>query len=160
MKKQEEETKTPTPMKFAKNPVFKHGNYSRYYGYRTPEMEPDLRLQYFRLEWFEGKDVLDIGCNAGHVTLAVAKLFHPQKIVGMDIDPNLIRAARQNIKRFQNLANKDEMKKYPVSMTEYGPIEPLPALTNPSNFFPKNIMFMQVSAQVHNFVVWAEGLCQ
>ena len=160
VKKQEEETKTPTPMKFAKNPVFKHGNYSRYYGYRTPEMEPDLRLQYFRLEWFEGKDVLDIGCNAGHVTLAVAKLFHPQKIVGMDIDPNLIRAARQNIKRFQNLANKDEMKKYPVSMTEYGPIEPLPALTNPSNFFPKNIMFMQVSAQVHSFVDWAEGLCQ
>lgn len=144
-RKLDPEGEAPTPVKFAKNPVFKHGNYSRYYGYRNPDLEPDLRLQYFKLEWFEGKDVLDIGCNAGHVTLAVAKLFHPQKIVGMDIDPNLIRAARQNIKKFQNLANKDEMQKYPTSMTEYGPIEPLPALTNPSNFFPKNIMFMQVS---------------
>ena len=160
VKKQDDESKAPTPVKFAKNPVFKHGNYSRYYGYRTPDMEPDLRLEYFKLEWFEGKDVLDIGCNAGHVTLAVAKLFHPQKIVGMDIDPNLIRAARQNIKRYQNLANKDEMKKYPISMTEYGPIEPLPALTNPSNFFPKNIMFMQVRRLLLGSKTFLKNLCQ
>ena len=132
-----------SPIKFAKNAAYKHGNYYRYYGYRTPEV-PDFRLYYFRREWFEGKDVLDIGCNAGEVTLAVAQLFHPQKIVGMDIDPNLIRIARQNIRSHQTKANMHQMEKYPVSTNEYGPIEPLPALTNPSNLFPKNIMFMQV----------------
>ncbi|KAK7094034.1 hypothetical protein V1264_007709 [Littorina saxatilis] len=142
-KKKGEQAMDPPKVKFAKNPVFKYGNYYRYYGYRTPEMESDFRLRYFKMDWFEGKDVLDIGCNSGHVTLAIAQLFHPQKIVGMDIDPNLIRVARQNIKSYQTLANQNETKKYPVSMSEYGPIEPLPALTNPSNYFPKNIMFMQ-----------------
>ncbi|KAL8574871.1 hypothetical protein ACOMHN_044893 [Nucella lapillus] len=130
-------------IKFSKNPAYKHGNYYRYYGYRTPAMAPDFRLYYFRREWFEGKDVLDVGCNAGDVTLAVAQLFHPRKIVGMDIDPNLIRIARQNIRSHQTKANMYQEEKFPVSTTEYGPIEPLPALTNPSNIFPKNVMFMQ-----------------
>ena len=49
----------PNAVKFAKNPIFKYGNYYRYYGYRTPEMESDYRLRYFRMDWFEGK-VLDL----------------------------------------------------------------------------------------------------
>jgi hypothetical protein len=155
-KQEAEKTVTPTPplapVKFSKNPVFKHGNYTRYYGYRTPELEPDFRIPFMRREWFVGKDVLDIGCNAGHVTLAIAQLFHPQKIVGMDIDPNLIRMARQNIKRCQTKDQLRVMKKFPDSTAEYGPIEPLPALTNPSNVFPKNIMFMQVSVILPDLV--------
>ena len=134
----------PAPVKFSKNPVFKYGNYCRYYGYRTPDLEPDYRLHFFRKLWFEGKDVLDIGCNAGHVTIAIAQFFHPQKVVGMDIDHKLIRMARQNIRTHQTQANLREIKKYPISVTKYGPIESLPALTNPSNYFPKNIMFIQV----------------
>ncbi|XP_076472760.1 uncharacterized protein LOC143302112 [Babylonia areolata] len=135
--------KQQSTVKFAKNPAYKHGNYYRYYGYRTPAMAPDFRLYFFKKEWFEGNDVLDVGCNAGDVTLAVAQIFHPKKIVGMDIDPNLIRIARQNIRSHQTKANMYQMEKYPVSTNDYGPIEPLPALTNQSNIFPKNVMFMQ-----------------
>ena len=43
-------------------------------------------------------DVLDIGCNAGHLTLLLARDHHPRKIVGVDIDPVLIQYAQKNIR--------------------------------------------------------------
>jgi 7SK snRNA methylphosphate capping enzyme len=55
-----------------------------------------LRLRSFWREWFENKDVLDIGCNAGHVTLCVARDFNPKQIVGIDIDPKLIGESGAN----------------------------------------------------------------
>ena len=54
---------------------FEYGNYNRYYGYRNVDSAEDHRLKYLNPEWFRGKDVLDIGCNVGHMTLAVAKTF-------------------------------------------------------------------------------------
>eukprot|EP00842_Homolaphlyctis_polyrhiza_P001762 jgi/Hompol1/2587/HPOL_002960-RA len=45
-------------------------------------------------EWFRHKRVLDIGCNAGSVTVAIGMLFSPVWIEGVDIDPLLIRKAR------------------------------------------------------------------
>ncbi|XP_062383166.1 7SK snRNA methylphosphate capping enzyme-like [Sardina pilchardus] len=83
-----------------KKKKFEYGNYSQYYGYRYLGLNDDPRLRAFRREWFQGNTVLDIGCNAGHVTLFIAKHWRPGRIVGMDIDGGLIYTARQNIKRY------------------------------------------------------------
>lgn len=56
----------------------------------------DERLKFFKPEWFARKEVLDIGCNRGHITYAIARLFGPKSIVGIDIDLKMI-----------NMANKD-----------------------------------------------------
>lgn len=142
--KASQETVAPSPpKKFAKKPHFIHGNYNRYYGYRNPQMEIDHRLTKLKPEWFEGKDVLDIGCNVGHITLAIAQNFHPKKIVGTDIDHNLIRAARHNIRNY--LSKKHGDVSYPSSSTiNYGPIEAPPIADNRQGF-PRNVIFMQVS---------------
>ncbi|TNM84945.1 hypothetical protein fugu_009123 [Takifugu bimaculatus] len=51
-------------------------------------------------EWFEGKDVLDLGCNLGHLTLYIAKMHRPARILGLDIDGALVHAARKNIRHY------------------------------------------------------------
>ncbi|XP_071494475.1 7SK snRNA methylphosphate capping enzyme-like [Diadema antillarum] len=105
---------------------FQYGNYSRYYGYRNPDSD-DGRIGLFKREWFHGKKCLDIGCNTGHVTLAVAKAFEPTKIVGLDIDGNLIGVARKNVKhclqdQFLDRTGKGKSQ-FPISMEKtYGPL--------------------------------------
>ena len=45
----------------------------RYYGYRlAEEVAIDPRLEVLDVEWFSRKHVLDIGCNDGRLTLAMA----------------------------------------------------------------------------------------
>ncbi|KAM8794242.1 7SK snRNA methylphosphate capping enzyme [Eudromia elegans] len=79
---------------------FQYGNYSRYYGYRVGAAgAEDGRLRAMRAEWFRGKEVLDVGCNVGHVALAIARRWGPARVVGLDIDGALIRSARMNIRR-------------------------------------------------------------
>lgn len=73
----------------------------------------DVRLKIFQrnLHLFKNKDVLDIGCNVGLMTLAVAKLLSPKSIVGVDIDRKLINLARNKLKKYvavpSNLAEGD-----------------------------------------------------
>jgi 7SK snRNA methylphosphate capping enzyme len=40
---------------------------------------------------FEGKRCLDIGCNAGELTVTIARRYAPQHILGVDIDGSLVR---------------------------------------------------------------------
>lgn len=79
---------------------FQYGNYNKYYGYRNPGASEDPRIRVLRPEWFEGKDVLDLGCNSGHLTLYIAKMLRPARILGLDIDSGLIHAARKNIRHY------------------------------------------------------------
>ncbi|XP_034745919.1 7SK snRNA methylphosphate capping enzyme [Etheostoma cragini] len=79
---------------------FQYGNYNKYYGYRNPGASEDGRVRVLRPEWFEGKDVLDLGCNSGHLTLYIAKMLRPARIVGLDIDSGLVHAARKNIRHY------------------------------------------------------------
>lgn len=79
---------------------FQFGNYNKYYGYRNPGASEDQRVRVFRPEWFQGKDVLDLGCNSGHVTLYIAKMLRPARILGLDIDSGLVHAARNNIRHY------------------------------------------------------------
>lgn len=133
----------PTGMASHQVKRFQYGNYDRYYGYRNPNSE-DLRLSCFRREWFASKSVLDIGCNAGHVTLCVARDFNPSTIVGIDIDPKLIALARKNVKTLVN-THPDEQN-FPISMPMmYGSISaPGDAAANTSpSAFPANISFVQ-----------------
>ena len=76
---------------------FKYGNYNRYYGYRNKNNEDDQRIELLEKNWFENKTCLDIGCNVGHLTLWIAKHFQPSKIKGVDIDPELVKAAKSNV---------------------------------------------------------------
>lgn len=155
MKRQTSVSKTPQPTKrqpkvdkcrksSATCQKFVYGNYNRYYGYRNPDVEQDVRLNSLRPEWFAGKDILDIGCNVGHITLAIACDFRPRKIVGMDIDGRLIAAARKNIRYYLTKTTiKTDM--YPLSVKlNYGPMV-VPAVGElQSPKFPNNIFFLQV----------------
>lgn len=50
-------------------------------------------------EYFRQKKILDIGCNSGYVTINLAKSLLPLSVLGIDIDGNLIDAARKNLQR-------------------------------------------------------------
>lgn len=79
---------------------FQYGTCSRYYGYHTPALNTDPRLAVFRPQWFHGKKVLDVGCNTGHIALAIARHWSPARILGVDIEEELVHAARQNLRHF------------------------------------------------------------
>lgn len=81
-------------------PKFQYGNYNRYYGYRLEGSDP--RFRFFDPDWFRGKDVLDIGCNVGEVTMSIARDMAPKSIFGLDIDNMLISKARKLLKQYAN----------------------------------------------------------
>lgn len=62
--------------------------------------EEDHRLRLLDADWFRDKKVLDIGSGTGHVALAIARSFEPAHILGVEIDEQLVHAARQNIRHF------------------------------------------------------------
>ncbi|XP_014241803.1 probable RNA methyltransferase bin3 [Cimex lectularius] len=138
-----------TPNFKEKNKRFQYGNYNRYYGYRNPGQEVDPRLKLFAKmnNVFEGKDVLDIGCNTGHVTISLARDFKARKVVGLDIDKSLIDAAKANIrKKYTNSKN------FPVSMPlVYGSLE-VPGIPS-SEMFPYNVSFVQGNYVLDNDVL-------
>lgn len=90
---------------------FQYGNYNKYYGYRNPGASEDPRVRVLHPEWFEGKDVLDLGCNAGHLTLYIAKMLRPARILGLDIDSGLVHAARKNIRHYLSELQTQEARR-------------------------------------------------
>ncbi|XP_041657245.1 7SK snRNA methylphosphate capping enzyme isoform X2 [Cheilinus undulatus] len=90
---------------------FQYGNYNKYYGYRNPGTSEDPRIRVLRPEWFEGKDVLDLGCNSGHLTLYIAKMLRPARILGLDIDSGLVNAARKNIRHYLSELQTQEARR-------------------------------------------------
>ncbi|XP_017793395.1 PREDICTED: probable RNA methyltransferase bin3 [Habropoda laboriosa] len=139
-----------------KDSRYQYGNYNRYYGYRNSLHEMDTRLTVFaqRKHLFFGKDVLDIGCNIGHITLSVARDFSARSVTGIDIDRTLINIARKNIKHYVNCVqspagNEDshhqDVNFFPMSMPiNYGPVD-IPGFTKNKNHkgFPYNVTFVQ-----------------
>jgi 7SK snRNA methylphosphate capping enzyme len=132
---------------------FRFGNYNRYYGYRNPCGIQDERLKYMKLEWFEGKKCLDIGCNVGHFTLSIARDFKPKLIVGLDIDNQLIAMAKKNIRHYLSpLSCEVEGKQveFPLSIIKsFGPIAGYPLPVKGNDAFPNNVEFKPVSSIVH-----------
>ncbi|XP_037036221.1 probable RNA methyltransferase CG1239 [Bradysia coprophila] len=87
---------TVNSMQKKRGTSFIHGNYDRYYGYRNSADFKDIRLETFEKHrnFFEGKNVLDVGCNNGLVTISVARDLHVKHIVGVEIDRRLVDKAR------------------------------------------------------------------
>ena len=136
---------------------FCYGNYNRYYGYRNKGvLERDPRLDVIEPELIKGKDVLDVGCNTGQVTIVVAREFSPRSIIGIDIDDHLITIARKNILRaLPSPKLEGKTIKFPLSIVMMcGPLAQLPggevAMSSSSEGdFPHNIHFHQVCDGCH-----------
>ena len=47
----------------------------------------------FERKWFARRRCLDVGCNEGLVTLALAQKYHPRSMMGVDIDAALVAKA-------------------------------------------------------------------
>ncbi|PSS20853.1 RNA methyltransferase [Actinidia chinensis var. chinensis] len=96
----------PQPSKKRKHKeVAIFGNYKNYYGYRVgQDLEEDPRLTVLKNEWFESKDCLDIGCNNGTITVAIAKKFGCRSILGVDIDGDRVEEAYWNLRRIVKMS--------------------------------------------------------
>src|SRR5688572_29415921 len=70
----------------ANNYKYRFGNFNRYYGNRHQLAIVDTRLNFLCKDMFVDKDILDIGCNSGLLTISIAREFLPKQIVGLDID--------------------------------------------------------------------------
>lgn len=129
-----------------------YGNYNRYYGYRNANDFEDVRLIAFRkhIDLFVDKDVLDIGCNYGAVTMAIAKEFSIKFITGLDIDKNLIGAARKHV-----LANEQSILNNNHSKTTQTDANHDSNQSVDCNKFPRNISFKQC-----NYVLSDERLLE
>ncbi|KAL7646824.1 UNVERIFIED_CONTAM: hypothetical protein RMT77_002080 [Armadillidium vulgare] len=132
-----------------KNQRFQYGNYNQYYGYRNAGHKADPRLKCLDKEWFRGKEVLDIGCNIGHITLTVARDFAPRRIVGIDIDKKLVNIAQKNVYHYVTRMREEE-DEYPASMKMlYGPLKP-PLNEGGERKFPHNVKFYQSNYVLEN----------
>lgn len=96
---------------------YQFGQFAKYCGLKTLFNFSDVRLTVFlrHAYLFKDKDILDIGCNAGHMTISVARKLNPKSIVGIDIDKNLISRARKNLTHFQRIPENELSSKYRYS---------------------------------------------
>ncbi|CAM9310930.1 unnamed protein product [Phaeothamnion confervicola] len=86
-----------------------YGNYHGYYQFRNKygastaiqnaAAPVDPRLKFLRPSWFEGAHCLDIGSNAGELTLAIVAAFRPASMMGIDADNRLVKQARAAARR-------------------------------------------------------------
>ncbi|KAJ3123526.1 hypothetical protein HK101_006333, partial [Irineochytrium annulatum] len=92
--------------------------------------------------------VLDVGCNAGEVTVAVAAVLGARRVVGIDIDPALVRRARANLRAWGSTMREEtgELDYFPVSCGKN--IGPMPVILpsaegddDEDGKFPANVTF-------------------
>ena len=91
-----------------RNEKYQYGNYDRYYATRNEERWKDPRLRILRPEWFYNRQVLDIGCNDGTITLMIAATLNPSLILGLDIDYKLINRAVDNLVYLEKCSKEDD----------------------------------------------------
>lgn len=74
-----------------------------FWAMKTPLREFFLKRiisRYFRdyFQQLKGKRVLEIGCGNGAGAKLIKKYFSPKKVVAIDLDPRMVRIARNNVK--------------------------------------------------------------
>lgn len=92
-----DKNKTGNNVKYNKKEAFQYGNYKHYYGKRILDKDfHDIRLDVLatQQELFRGKQVLDIGCNSGHLSIEISKKFEVKSLIGLDIDRSLTQDAQ------------------------------------------------------------------
>lgn len=138
----------PQPAPRPARKKFQYGNYCKYYGYRNPGRAEDPRLRVFQPAWFQGKEVLDLGCNVGHLTLSIARHWGAARVVGLDIDGRLVHAARQNVRHYLSEQLQQQSRGpaggFPASLVaSRGPIAAPQLLPEgPAQGFPHNLLFV------------------
>lgn len=85
----------------------KYGNYRNYYFHRTATV-PDSRLSLLPRDLFQNRSVLDLGCNAGKLTVETCKYLGATNALGIDIDDVLIGKASDDC--FRQLGDGFESK--------------------------------------------------
>jgi 7SK snRNA methylphosphate capping enzyme len=85
---------TPNQLNKLRHEAHKHGNYTSYYTFRSQNV-PDPRLTQLKT-FVQGRRTLDLGCNAGKLTLELATHFAASQVVGVDLDTGLIASARES----------------------------------------------------------------
>ncbi|KAI8377034.1 Bicoid-interacting protein 3-domain-containing protein [Choanephora cucurbitarum] len=95
-----------------------YGNYQGYYTSRRKQGNAaiDPRLDLLDRSYFDRKHILDIGCNSGNVTLAIAKKYNIASIEGVDIDPTLIHKANTNLRVVYSLGHPTESTSIDLSL--------------------------------------------
>jgi len=125
----------------ANDQKFSHGSYSGN-GTILGAYE-DHRLAYFSHELFSGKDILDIGCGVGHVSLCLARDFGARQVVGLDSDQKVINSALKN-KCYYASAVLPNVERFPLAIRRrLGPLVAPPLLPS-SDVFPHNVTFSVV----------------
>jgi SAM-dependent methyltransferase len=81
--------------------------------------EPRLRV--LPLAMLFEKEVLHVGCGAGYNTIAIAELFQPCRILGIDSDPEAIRKARAQLRARAMAALLAERQSQRAKGSESGP---------------------------------------
>lgn len=91
-----------SPKKRPEKSKYQYGNHCSYKGFAALTENNDVRLRVFKQYpyLFQNKDVLDVGCHAGHVTLAIGRMLNPKSVLGVDIASNLISMANHNLSLF------------------------------------------------------------
>ncbi|KAJ7484419.1 Bicoid-interacting protein 3-domain-containing protein [Mycena latifolia] len=135
-----------------------HGNYHGYYAKRPSVNDP--RLEVLPPSTFSGKRVLDVGCNEGWVSCEIAQSHGASKVVGVDIDDALVRAAwrrRRTVWSTQGPPADEDIettgtsrkrkRANPVGEADYFPascahsLGPLPIPPSAPHLFPHNVSF-------------------
>ena len=63
--------------------------------------------------FFQDKNILDIGCGDGTLSIQISKKYNPKKIKGIDIDHKLITQAQKNkniLKGNNNINYESDLK--------------------------------------------------
>jgi len=121
--------------KHNKDHNFTYGNYKHYYGKRILDKNfRDIRLDVLgtQPDLFRGKQLLDIGCNSGHLSIQIAKTFEAKSLVGLDIDRGLVKDAQNTISHLKRQAG-------------------------PGQGFPHNIRFVQGNYVLEDDVLLEAG---
>ncbi|KAJ3232027.1 hypothetical protein HDU81_003355, partial [Chytriomyces hyalinus] len=126
------------------------GNYPSYYQRRnrlTPRSVLDPRLSLMPASLFERKRVLDIGCNAGTVAIALAIFARPRHIEAIDIDPALIEEAIKKSAFHASRIHPSTAEVDYFPLTAPLTLTPIPTIRktddddDTANEFPANISF-------------------
>lgn len=93
---------TQPPKRRPEKSKYQYGNYYSYQGFAALTDNNDVRLRVFKQYsyLFKDKDILDIGCHVGHVTIAIGRMLNPKSVLGVDIASKLISMAHRNLSMF------------------------------------------------------------
>jgi len=88
----------------------------------TLPVSEDQRIQNFKLEWFQGKKCLVVGCGDGSLAHWISRYYSPKSVMGLDLDSGLINIAKNTTRKFVDIS-ESHAKDFPVSIPQlYGPV--------------------------------------